>query len=173
MNLLWLDFETSGLKPELGAEIIDLCATETDREGNIVRSFHSKVKPTRPVSQEAAAVNGYTEEKWRDAPAHAEVLERLRKEFPKGEKKAIPAGWTVEPFDLSFVRFHCPSAFHLHYHPFDLLGYGWDRIADIDRPHLEHLCRRLGVEVKDAHTAKGDVDMMIECYRRLRKSKAA
>ena len=66
-DLLFLDVETTGLDAKTNS-VLSIGAIRTDDTGQIVKAtLNVKVKPTTPVDPRAAAVNGYTEEKWADA----------------------------------------------------------------------------------------------------------
>ena len=179
MNLLWIDVETTGLNPEIH-EIIDIALVETDRQGNILATFNSKLKPQHTQYEiRALEVNGYTPELWKNAPEKNFVFEEIGKTFSHSELYT-PAGWNIA-FDMDFCKYKLKQyGLKIHHHSLDLMGMGWspeydcyngstkwDGLNNIEKPHLEHLCKMLGVEYKDAHTAMGDVRMCIECYKRI------
>jgi DNA polymerase III epsilon subunit-like protein len=120
------------------------------------------VKPYGPIHPDAAKVNGYTHEKWEEAPRMHVVLEEIQKRF--GKHKYIPAGWNIG-FDLAFISPSSQHRINLSYHPLDLMGIGWNKIAFVERPHLEDLCRMVGVSTMNAHTALGDTELMVLCYK--------
>lgn len=117
-----MDVETTGLNP-IVHEVIEICLVETLPDGTIVQRFDSKITPKGPVDPEAAEVNGYTPEKWADAPASYVVWDKISRVFgactcipeetqdqshaewcrahPKN--KLTPWGWNVS-FDLGFIK---------------------------------------------------------------------
>ena len=179
MNLLWMDVETTGLSSDKHS-IIDICFVETNRKGVEQKRYTSKIKPSadwkKYAESRAMEVNHYTDEEWAEAPEIWTVEEALIKVFGTDADKGellIPAGWNI-PFDLGFIRekFNfwddkSRKRIKFYHHPLDLMGLGWNYIKDKPRAHLNDLCDRLGAELKDAHTAEGDVNAYIECYKRL------
>ena len=183
MNLLWIDVETTGLNPEMN-EVIDIAIVETTLDGRVVTSFNSKVAFKFGITEGAAKVNGYTEEKWKGAPSWGQVQAEIASLFSH-DTKYIAAGWNIA-FDLSFVSHALAKAgLNVSYHGLDLFGMFWAKTFDCyngstkwdglgeyvltkgKKPSLKDCCEMVGVEVKDAHTALGDVMMCIKCYEKL------
>ena len=173
MNLCFIDLETTGLKPY--HHIIDLTMVVTDRYGNEIKRYSSLIKPSQYALEnaepEALKVNNYSEEKWKNAPTKWDVETDVLKIL--GPDTVIPIGWNIG-FDLSFLEQHIYCSHYFYHHPLDLMSMGWvyycelnDPLIDYQRPSLTNLCDLLGVEIKNAHTSLGDVEMMLECYRRL------
>lgn len=173
MNLLWMDVETTGLQP-LKHEVIDLAFCLTDRNGEIISEYATKIKPKYPEfgDVQALSVNGFLRNRstWSEAPDSFEAWDKVRVWWDglKQLERVYPAGWNPG-FDLGFIRSDCFEAgIQLYHHPLDLLSLVWFKLRDIDRPHLSDLCSLISISV-DApeHTAVGDVKRCVECYRRL------
>lgn len=167
MNLLWIDLETGGTDPTKH-DILEYCFAETTRLGETVSIVSGKIKPTRPVEPEAARVNGYCPSKWESAGTILLARDKVGPAF-SGHGKLRPAGWNVD-FDLRFMRAQLGDFLPLHYHALDLMGMGWYALACLPSPHLENLADWLNVPpdmMLNQHTARGDVLIEIECYRRL------
>lgn len=63
-NRYFFDCETGGLSPFL-ADMVEVACIVTDPTGvNIIDSYEAKVIPKKPVDAKAAAINGYSAEKW-------------------------------------------------------------------------------------------------------------
>ena len=63
-NLFFFDAETGGLSAA-NHDMVEVACVVTDPTGqNILHEFEAKVLPLKPVDARAAAVNGYTAEKW-------------------------------------------------------------------------------------------------------------
>lgn len=76
-DIVSVDFETSGLNARFH-EILEVAAIRVDPETYLERArFVAKVRPTMPVDPEAAAINGYTPDGWRDAISLDEALRGL------------------------------------------------------------------------------------------------
>ena len=169
--MLWMDFETGGLDPKEACPI-EIALVQTDKDGNVIRWYESKIKPSKPIHPAAAAVNGYTEERWKLAPVLPEVLGAVSNIFA-GDLKYMPAGWNT-PFDLKFWEYHgfsCQGKIKFGYHPYDLFGayypkYRW--YAEKVRLEMSYE-RTFSKKIADAHTAMSDVKACIELYRELLK----
>ncbi|USN53777.1 MAG: 3'-5' exonuclease [Candidatus Nomurabacteria bacterium] len=99
LELVVLDVETSGMRPEDGHCVIELGAQRL-RGTEILASFDYLIKPSRPLDPESQAVHGITE---------AELLEKGREpaevfaEFREFSKDAVLVGHNVG-FDLAFIN---------------------------------------------------------------------
>lgn len=81
-DIAFVDLETSGLKP-WEHEIIEIAVVRCDGKTlEIKTQLTTKIKPNKPVTTEAAKVNGYALEKWKDAIT---VEHGLRLLFPRIE----------------------------------------------------------------------------------------
>ena len=75
--LLFIDCETSGRLVGLH-EIIELAMVKCHPQSlEVIEAHHARTKPTLPVDPEAARINGYTPEGWRDAEELEPVLRRM------------------------------------------------------------------------------------------------
>jgi DNA polymerase III epsilon subunit-like protein len=98
-DLVFVDLETSGTNHRFH-EILEIAAIRFNPDTWAERSrFVAKVRPTMPVDPEAAAVNGYTLEGWKDAISLDEGLRGL---FPIVDG----ARWvgSKPSFDYEFVE---------------------------------------------------------------------
>src|SRR5580704_9975485 len=72
------DFETTGLSPWGGDEVIEIGAMKIfGNELDESNFFHSLVNPKRLISQEASRINGITNEMVAGAPTLEEVFPRF------------------------------------------------------------------------------------------------
>ncbi|WP_124728204.1 3'-5' exonuclease [Staphylospora marina] len=97
-DIVILDTETTGIHD---AEICEIGVV--DRNGNVL--FHSLVKPTRPITEEAAAIHGITPDMLAEAPGWPEVWERL---FP------IIRGKLILIYNKAFERRVMIESFKAH-----------------------------------------------------------
>lgn len=78
-DIAFVDLETSGLRA-WEHEIIEIAVVRCDGKTlEIKQQMAFKTKPTKPVTPEAAKINGYTPEKWKDAIA---IEHGLKLAFP-------------------------------------------------------------------------------------------
>ncbi len=72
-----VDFEMTDLDVRQGHRIAEVAAIETIDDVPTGRVFHSYVNPERPVTPEASAVNGLTNEFLADKPKFAKIAQEL------------------------------------------------------------------------------------------------
>ena len=92
------DLETTGLSP-FKDEIIEIGAVKVDKEGQIVDTFTTLVKPARPVSEFIRNLTGISNEMLADAPSIYTALPR----FNDFVGDAMVIGHNVT-FDIAFVQ---------------------------------------------------------------------
>lgn len=169
LHLLVVDTETGGLDPAVHC-IIEIAAAHVTIEGWVVTvhdRFNVRTLPDRAVDPQAAAVNGYTPERWADTalpmPIAARDFLAWIAELPEG---LIWTGSNVTGFDLPFLRSDFARAgFELPGKPqfsrrklnteslcFPLFAKG-----EIEGCGLRHLRKWAGLEGEQHHTAAEDV----------------
>jgi DNA polymerase III alpha subunit (gram-positive type) len=167
-NLLFVDLETSGLSAT-NDEIIELAAILTDPSGRItLKEYCTKIFPEKPVHPKAAAVNGYTIEKW---AGEAINLNTALKEFVMMAKDTVMVAHNIN-FDWQFIeenikrnQMRWPGYYNRGCTmslSFPLLKKGL-----IENCKLATVCAFFSIEQKEAHTAMSDVNSCREVYLRL------
>src|SRR5690554_5714295 len=96
VDLVAFDTETTGKYP-LSAEVCELAAVKW-RDGKIVDTFQTLLKPSRPMDAEVIAIHGITNEMVENAPRMVEKIDEFR-EFISG---AVLLAHHA-PFDLGFL----------------------------------------------------------------------
>lgn len=171
--LLVLDTETGDLDPRTSS-LIEIAALATDERGEVVDSFEVRVRPSLPVSAEAARVNGYTPEGWRFAMEPADGLRAFVEWLvPHGDRLLV--GHNVG-FDVRFIE---QEGLREGVDP----GLMWRRRVDTCKVFdaaklgvkvntktgwvkLTDAARALGVDTAGAHGARRDCEILLECLRR-------
>jgi DNA polymerase III alpha subunit (gram-positive type) len=172
--LLFLDLETTGLDP-LEHEILEIAAVLLDRDGAEVASFEQKVTPAclDKASLEAIQKNGYTREKWADASSLGKALDLLTMTFcalPPALGRPLVVGQNVS-FDRAFLteayRQERRRMFEARYW-LDTASMAWAAYVagEIETISLVPLAQSMSLDTGQAHTAMGDVRMMIPVYQR-------
>jgi len=176
-KLAFIDLETTGLDPEIH-EIIEvgcIIVRQIPREGmgptvEVAEEFVFKVRPEHieDADPEALAINGYSEEGWKDARPLKEVLEILAKKT----KGTIMVGQNVT-FDWVFLE----KAFvqmdikpRMHFHRIDLIPMAFVKLyndPNAQKFSLEALAQYFGVTNKKAHTALSDTRTTFEIYKKI------
>lgn len=76
MKLAFIDTETTGLNPDTST-VVEFAVITTDEKGSELTVWQTKIKPTQKeledANPKALAVNGFSVEKWKDAPSMAEI----------------------------------------------------------------------------------------------------
>jgi len=135
------------------------------------RQWRVKARPER-ISDEAAAIFGYDEKLWAEAPPVRQVLEELSEMMPKG-KVVVPAGQNVR-MDVAFLERafqNCEIPYPFDYHVIDLatLFYTWSLIAKQPARalSLRHAASTAGLlgEGGVAHRALADARLTLETFR--------
>ena len=138
--------------------------------------------PDRGCGTEAAAVNGYTREKWAEKGAvdQAALYGEVR-DFLKGQEKLLPLGQNIV-FDIGFMKklfadYNDPTYRDIFdYHFIDTMNiavfYDLATFGEMDtRYKLKGLCDRFGVTLDNEHDALADVeacvDLIVHMYKAL------
>lgn len=168
--LLFCDVETTGLNPVKDC-VIDIALIEVQPEtGEIVRTFNSLVAPIYKVSEAAAKVNGYTPEKWANAPR----MENVKQEiidlfFSDGQpQKVTLAGWNIwfdQGFIVSWNWF--PARITVNYHPFDILPLTFFHCGCKKVPLKDAYNAVCGTGKTEWHSAYTDTIACVEIYQKL------
>jgi DNA polymerase III epsilon subunit-like protein len=101
-DVVWFDLETGGMSDK-NYPIIEIGAVRTDpSHRHVIGTFETKlaVPAGMLVEYEAAQINGYTDDLWRDAPEASVALKSFLKWLPPS---FVPAGYSVS-FDMRFLR---------------------------------------------------------------------
>lgn len=163
---IFLDTETTGLKPESGHKLIEICAMEVVngvKSGNV---FHHYINPQREVPYEAFRIHGISTEFLLDKKLFSDIAKSFI-DFIDGAKLIIHNA----KFDVGFLNY-------------ELKNIGLDPINNqsvIDtleiarKKHpgspasLDALCKRYKINLskRDKHGALIDVELLYEVYRYL------
>jgi len=99
-NLFFFDSETGGLSPH-EADFVEVAAILTDPSGKtVLEEYCTKVIPKKPVNPRAAAVNGYSAEKW---AAEAIPLDHAMVKLLSMARNAFMVAHNVQ-FDWAFLE---------------------------------------------------------------------
>lgn len=165
-RLIILDTETTGLKPEQGHKLIEICAMEVVNGVKTGEIFHTYVNPQRDVPYEAFKVHGISTEFLLDKKLFVNVA----KEFVEFIKDGTLVIHNAR-FDVGFLNYELKS---LGY-PLINLNEVIDTLAMARKKfpgspaNLDALCKRFKVslEKRDKHGALIDVELLYEVYKYL------
>lgn len=163
---IFLDTETTGLKPENGHKLIEICAMEVVNRVKTGNVFHHYINPQREVPYEAFRIHGISTEFLLDKKLFSDIAKSFV-DFISGAKLVIHNA----KFDVGFLNY-------------ELKNIGFDPINNenvIDtleiarKKHpgspasLDALCKRYKINLskRDKHGALIDVELLYEVYRYL------
>jgi oligoribonuclease (3'-5' exoribonuclease) len=169
--LAFIDCEFGGLDPELH-DITEVAVVVTDyRLAELARGEWKVRARAERISAEGAAIGGYDEEAWKDAPPLRQVLQELSDLLP-ANRLIVPAGQNVR-MDVAFIERgyrHCGLPFPFDYHVIDLatLFYTWSLISGerVAALSLRQAALTAGlIESTVPHRAMGDALLALETFR--------
>jgi len=166
-GLFFFDCETGGLDPR-EADMVEVAAILTDPTGcDVLDEVSAKVFPRKPVHPRAAAVNGYSVEKW--ASEAVELGGPLSKMVWMSRNAIFTAHNT--PFDWAFFDAALRERglrWQSDYHRYDTAALAMPLLRHglVPNLKLETLTSYFGIE-HDAHRALGDVRACRQLYLRL------
>jgi DNA polymerase-3 subunit epsilon len=168
-KISFVDFETSGLKSweheiiEIGLVRCDGTTLEPEERLSV------KTKPTKPVSPEAARVNGYTPEKWKDAIS---IEHGLRLLFPlvegtrwAGSNPSFDQGFARQAARNAKIEFPRLSSFRTI--DTNAMCEPWIFHEIIPHAGLDELIKLFGLSPRGEHTALEDAMFAREIYKRI------
>lgn len=152
-QLIILDVETTGFKPENGFEIIELAAQKVVRD-RVLDTFHAIIKPTHPVDSCSMAVHGITED---EVDTHGRTAAEVFPGFLEFIAGQTLVGHNIQ-FDLGFINAHLTRlAMPVLTNPtLDTLDIA-RRILILPSYSLEKVAQYLKVPQPSAHRAVADV----------------
>ena len=163
------DFETTGTCTP-GDEILEIGALKCQKDGNVLASFSTLVRPTCLISGMAKDITGITEKMVADSPLLQEVFPSFIQFI--GDLPLIGHG--IKGFDLRFLDYTC-KCFHIPILPnpyLDTLSLARQLIskdATNGKISVEALVNYFQLKKYPAHRALNDTYMENEVYQALRK----
>lgn len=165
-----LDTETTGFDPKTGDRLIEVGCIEIEDLLPTGRTFHRLVNPERSIPPGAVAVHGITDDKVRDAPKFAAIVDDLM-EFI-GDAPIIAHN---AQFDRNFIDFECrrcdrPLIDGSRW--IDTLQLAQKRFPGMANS-LDALCKRFKVSLveRTLHGALIDARLLAEVYLELKGGK--
>jgi DNA polymerase-3 subunit epsilon len=153
LSFVVFDTETTGLAPLAGDEIVSLAGVKVVSHGIVVgETFNQIVDPRRDIPPSSVRFHGITDEMARGQPPIEEAL----RAFHAFVGDAVLVGHNAE-FDLRFIRMKERAAgVHFPGPALDTLAISRYLHGHTPEHSLDAVARRLGVGIRERHTAYGD-----------------
>ncbi len=167
-NLFFFDCETGGLNHD-DHDMVEVAVIVTDPTGETMLStYEAKVMPKKPVHPKAAAVNGFTREKW---ATEAIDLDRVMIELLSRSKGAVFVSHNT-PFDWGFLNAEMAlrkQQWGGDYHKIDTIALATPLLKAglVENLKLETLIAHFGIVNKAPHRAMGDARACYDLYMAL------
>lgn len=168
---LVFDTETTGLNPDDGHRVVELCAVELIDGVKTGNDFYTLLNPQRNIPEEVVRIHHIDDSKVRGAPIFKDVADKFL-EFIKGAELLIHNA----DFDIKMMN-----------NELDIINKGkiWDyvsnsictmkmsrRLYENEKKHsLDAMCIRFGIDLnereKSGHGAFIDCQLLADCYIRM------
>lgn len=174
-NLLFIDFETTGLDPKMNAPIDMGCILLRGSDLQFIGEWSAHIKPwegavwTQKAYQYHKVSEGLASQRGID---FGEAVEEFFKDF--GTEHYIFAGWNVA-FDVRFLKDLCERAWReedfekIDYHTFEMSSVAYAAymmgIVNSYPKGLHQLASTLGMESAGAHSAVYDAKLTASVLR--------
>lgn len=177
MKLIFIDTETTGFEDDPNTEVIEYAFAEWDSDkagdNKVVRIDSQLVLPKNGCPEQAAKINGYSEQLWIDSGAkhwaQSDVENTLAYLLPgcniAGSNPRFDTRCLKREFQKHGALTEWPRISHRY---LNLASLAWPLWAmqEVESVGLESLAEYFSVEHK-AHTAKGDVEASIAVWEKL------
>lgn len=165
-----LDTETTGFDPRTGDRLIEVGCIEIDDLLPTGRTFHRLVNPERLIPADAIRVHGITDDRVREAPKFAQIVDDLMAFIGDAPLIAHNAN-----FDRGFIDFelaNCGAPVTGEGRWIDTLKLAQARFPGMANS-LDALCKRFRVSLAERtlHGALIDARLLAEVYLELRGGK--
>ncbi len=162
------DFETTGLSPWGGDEVIEVAAMKIFGDSIDETSvFQSFINPKRLISPDATRINGITNEMVADAPTADQVIPRFLEFVGDAHLVAQNAR-----FDMSFLtKYLVQFQIKRNLEVYDTMIFSRRAFPEESSHNLDVICKRLQIEVIEAerHRSLGDVKLTARAFLLLRE----
>lgn len=162
-NFTIIDLETTGLDPTFD-EIIELGAIKI-RNGNIVDTFNSLVKPEEEIDEFITEITGITNDMLVNAPSISEIFS----DFLSFVGDDIIVGHNVS-FDINFV-YDTNSKLYSQYFSnsfADTLRLSRRLLPELEHHRLKDLINYFEIDIERQHRSLDDCKATLECYNKLK-----
>lgn len=153
------DVETSGLGPE--AKIVEVALAHVDDAMNIIESAHSLIDPQTPINPAASGIHGITNAHVAGKPTIEEFFAGEGAYF--ADDGDLPLIAHNAKFDMAFLSPHMKALTST----LDTLKLARIIYPEAENHKLQTLRYYLGLDGGSAHSALGDVEVLLSLLRHM------
>lgn len=159
-NYVVFDLETTGTSPKTEA-IIEISALKVV-DGKVVDTFSTLVNPEKPISPEATAVNGITDDMVKNEP----TLDIVLPQFNEFIEEYILVGHNIHCFDMKFIWKAAEALFGqtISNDYIDTLPMSRKCLPQLAHHRLVDLATYYDIDTAGAHRALQDCIMNQLCF---------
>jgi DNA polymerase III epsilon subunit family exonuclease len=155
------DLETTGLDFE-NCEIIEIGAVKV-RNGKIIQTFETLIKPKKPIPSDATEINHITNDMVKDCLPYEKIIP----DFYKFTRNSIMVAHNAE-FDITFTRkFGKICGYNFDNEVVDTLAMSKKLLKGIKNYKLSTICEYLKISLIGAHRAINDTIATAKCFIKL------
>lgn len=158
-DLIFVDTETTGLEPRVH-EIIEVAIIRVNLKEGIRITYETKIKPQHieTAHPRALEVNGYTAEKWVEAPYLGEIAGALVPLLQNGMVVGHNVGFDLDMLNGNLKEIGVDA--RLSYHKLDTITLAYEHLVPLGLQSLslDNIREFLGWSKEGAHTAMKDAE---------------
>ncbi len=163
------DFETSGLSPWTGDEVVEIGAMKiVDGVLDETNFFHTLVNPKKPLSYEVIRIHGITNEMLHHAPSIQDVFFDFL--------TYLGDSWLVAQnakFDMSFLmKYLAQFQIQKKFEVYDTISLSKRLFPQESGHNLDAIARRLNLQMSSGekrHRSLGDVKLTAHAFLKMKK----
>lgn len=167
MKRIFLDTETTGLRPNDGDRIVEIGAVAYQNDHPDPEEYHQYINPQRDMPKEALAVHGITGEFLRDKPVFAAIADTFI-EFVRGGELVIHNATFDEGFlNAELARADKPPLRDIAAKITCSLEWSRTHNRHANGHTLDALCKQYGIRTDDRakyHSAIVDTHLLAKVY---------
>lgn len=168
---LVFDTETTGLHPDNGDRIIEICAVELIDGVKTGDYFLTLINPERSIPDEVVKIHHIDDAKVKDAPIFKDIADKFL-EYIKGAELIIHnADFDIKMVNAELNRINKGKIWDYVSNSIDTLKLS-RRLYENEKKHnLDAMCTRFGLDLsereKSGHGAFIDCQLLAECYLKI------
>jgi DNA polymerase III subunit epsilon len=163
-TLVFIDIETTGLDPQMGHQIIEICAIKVRSDLSRERLYFKAFPNSGVIDPVAISINGYDPQNWIGGVTQEDLAKNLG-QFLDG---CVPVGHNIK-FDVGFIvelwaQFNINARLDRRALDTQFLAYEHLVPMGLHSLSLDNIRRFLGWSLDGSHSASKDVEDTINLF---------